>query len=600
MAYTFSFWPIIKRVYRFSWWQTTVKLGGVFQLIHFNYVRWKNFLSTGNNFTEIQLDRNSTTLIIGENGAGKSTILDAICFGLFGKPFRNIKKGQLLNSVNESNCVVEVEFKVGGKDVKVIRGIKPNKFEIYINGKMYNQDANARDYQKYLEQQILKLNYRSFTQVVILGSSTFVPFMQLKARHRREVVEEILDIQIFSLMNMILKQRLKTIEADYRELDYKQSLTSEKLKLKRKYIQDLQDNRRKLIEEKTLLVSINEEEVFKKKRKIADLQDDIESMHEKISNSTKITNQFDKLNDLNSQLKTKHKSHKKLVKFFEENEDCPVCQQHIDEVYKDTMISRENEKSDKLTVGIKELADKLEATKVKISVINEVNQNIQSNNVEIAKENSSIGELEKFNATLQTEVKQLEEGHVDQGDHEQVESLNEEFKMVSDEKEKLREEKVYAEAARSMLTDQGIKTKIIKQYLPIMNKLINTYLSSMEFYVNFTLDENFDETIKSRYRDDFTYASFSEGEKMRIDLALLFTWRAVAKMKNSTNTNLLILDEIFDSSLDGTGTDEFLKILNTLGDENVFVISHKQDALADKFRSTVKFEKIKNFSHISE
>ena len=569
-------------------------------MIHFNYVRWKNFLSTGNNFTEIQLDRNSTTLIIGENGAGKSTILDAICFGLFGKPFRNIKKGQLLNSVNESNCVVEVEFKVGGKDVKVIRGIKPNKFEIYINGKMYNQDANARDYQKYLEQQILKLNYRSFTQVVILGSSTFVPFMQLKARHRREVVEEILDIQIFSLMNMILKQRLKTIEADYRELDYKQSLTSEKLKLKRKYIQDLQDNRRKLIEEKTLLVSINEEEVFKKKRKIADLLDDIESMHEKISNSTKITNQFDKLNDLNSQLKTKHKSHKKLVKFFEENEDCPVCQQHIDEVYKDTMISRENEKSDKLTVGIKELADKLEATKVKINVINEVNQNIQSNNVEIAKENSSIGELEKFNATLQTEVKQLEEGHVDQGDHEQVESLNEEFKMVSDEKEKLREEKVYAEAARSMLTDQGIKTKIIKQYLPIMNKLINTYLSSMEFYVNFTLDENFDETIKSRYRDDFTYASFSEGEKMRIDLALLFTWRAVAKMKNSTNTNLLILDEIFDSSLDGTGTDEFLKILNTLGDENVFVISHKQDALADKFRSTVKFEKIKNFSHISE
>ena len=569
-------------------------------MIHFNYVRWKNFLSTGNNFTEIQLDRNSTTLIIGENGAGKSTILDAICFGLFGKPFRNIKKGQLLNSVNESNCVVEVEFKVGGKDVKVIRGIKPNKFEIYINGKMYNQDANARDYQKYLEQQILKLNYRSFTQVVILGSSTFVPFMQLKARHRREVVEEILDIQIFSLMNMILKQRLKTIEADYRELDYKQSLTSEKLKLKRKYIQDLQDNRRKLIEEKTLLVSINEEEVFKKKRKIADLQDDIESMHEKISNSTKITNQFDKLNDLNSQLKTKHKSHKKLVKFFEENEDCPVCQQHIDEVYKDTMISRENEKSDKLTVGIKELADKLEATKVKINVINEVNQNIQSNNVEIAKENSSIGELEKFNATLQTEVKQLEEGHVDQGDHEQVESLNEEFKMVSDEKEKLREEKVYAEAARSMLTDQGIKTKIIKQYLPIMNKLINTYLSSMEFYVNFTLDENFDETIKSRYRDDFTYASFSEGEKMRIDLALLFTWRAVAKMKNSTNTNLLILDEIFDSSLDGTGTDEFLKILNTLGDENVFLISHKQDALADKFRSTVKFEKIKNFSHISE
>ena len=569
-------------------------------MIHFNYVRWKNFLSTGNNFTEIQLDRSSTTLIIGENGAGKSTILDALCFSLFGKPFRNINKPQLLNSVNASNCVVEVEFKVGGKEVKVVRGIKPNVFEIYINGKMYNQDANARDYQKYLEQQILKLNYRSFTQVVILGSSTFIPFMQLKARHRREVVEEILDIQIFSLMNMILKQKLKTIEADHRELEYKESLTSEKLSLKERYIQDIQDNRRKLIEEKTVLISGNEEEIFKKKRKVADLQDDIEGMHKKISNAAKVVEQFDKLNDLNSQLKTKHRSHKRLIKFFEENEDCPTCQQHIDEVFKDTMISKENNKYDKLTVGIKELADKLEATKVKINVINEVNKNIQSNNVEIAKENSSIGELEKFNAALDTEIKQLQDGHVDKKDHEEVVNLREEFDTVSKEKNKLREEKIYNEAVRTMLTDQGIKTKIIKQYLPIMNKLINTYLTSMEFYVNFTLDENFDETIKSRYRDDFTYASFSEGEKMRIDLALLFTWRAVAKMKNSANTNLLILDEIFDSSLDGTGTDEFLKILNTLGDENVFVISHKQDALADKFRSTIRFEKIKNFSHISE
>ena len=569
-------------------------------MIHFNYVRWKNFLSTGNNFTEIQLDRSSTTLIIGENGAGKSTILDALCFGLFGKPFRNINKPQLLNSVNASNCLVEVEFKVGGKDVKVVRGIKPNIFEIYINGKMYNQDANSRDYQKYLEQQILKLNYRSFTQVVILGSSTFIPFMQLKARHRREVVEEILDIQIFSLMNMILKQKLKTIEADHRELEYKESLTSEKLTLKKRYIQDIQDNRRKLIEEKTVLISENEEEIFKKKRKISDLQDDIECMHEKISNAAKVVEQFDKLNDLNSQLKTKHRSHKRLIKFFEENEDCPTCQQHIDEDYKDTMLSKENKKYDKLTVGIKELADKLEATKVKINIINEVNKNIQSNNVEIAKENSSIGELEKFNATLDTEIKQLQDGHVDKKDHEEVVSLQEEFDTVSKEKNKLREEKVYSDAVRTMLTDQGIKTKIIKQYLPIMNKLINTYLTSMEFYVNFTLDENFDETIKSRYRDDFTYASFSEGEKMRIDLALLFTWRAVAKMKNSANTNLLILDEIFDSSLDGTGTDEFLKILNTLSDENIFVISHKQDALADKFRSTIRFEKVKNFSHISE
>ena len=569
-------------------------------MITFECVRWKNFLSTGNNFTEIQLNKESTTLIIGENGAGKSTVLDAICFGLFGKPFRNIKKPQLLNTINGSGCVVEVEFKVSGKSIKVVRGIKPNVFEIYISGKMYNQDANARDYQKYLEQQILKLNYRSFTQVVILGSSTFVPFMQLKAQHRRDVVEEILDIQIFSLMNMILKQKLKTIDDNIKDIDYKLDLASEKVSLKEKYIKDLQDNKRKLLVEKTNLISGNEEEIFKKKRKIADLQDDIEGMHEKISNATKVVEQFDKLNDLNSQLKTKHRSHKRLIKFFEENEDCPTCQQHIDEVFKDTMISKENNKYDKLTVGLKELDDKLKATKVKINIINEVNQNIQSNNVEIAKENSSICQLEKFNASLQTEVDHLENGQVESTDHIDLKELREEISTLTDLKSKLREDKTYAEASKNMLQDTGIKTKIIKQYLPIMNKLINTYLSSMEFYVNFTLNENFEENIKSRYRDDFTYESFSEGEKMRIDLALLFTWRAVAKMKNSTNTNLLILDEIFDSSLDGTGTDEFLKILNTLGDENVFVISHKQDALADKFRDTIRFEKVKNFSHIVE
>tara|TARA_B100000029_G_scaffold44379_1_gene41018 strand:+ start:2241 stop:3950 length:1710 start_codon:yes stop_codon:yes gene_type:complete len=569
-------------------------------LINFKYVRWKNFLSTGNNFTEIQLDRDSTTLIIGENGAGKSTVLDALCFGLFGKPFRNINKPQLLNTVNGSGCIVEVEFKVGSKNIKVIRGIKPNVFEIYINGKMYNQDANARDYQKYLEQQILKLNYRSFTQVVILGSSTFVPFMQLKARHRREVVEEILDIQIFSLMNMILKQRLKTIDVDYRELDFKSQLTKEKLTLKQKYIQDIQDNRRKLLIEKTILINGNEEEVFKKKRAISILQDDTDTMHKEISNSTKIVERYNKLKDIHSQLKEKHRAHERLVGFFEKNEDCPTCQQHIDEVFKTTMITKENDKKDKLVDGIKDLMDELEATKIKMEKIDEINKSIQNKNVDIAKENSSISQLEKFNATLQSEVKQLEEGHVDKKDHTEVKTLKEELLGITSEKDKLKEERTYSEAARTMLTDQGIKTKIIKQYLPIMNKLINTYLTSMEFYVNFTLNENFEESIKSRYRDDFSYESFSEGEKMRIDLALLFTWRAVAKMKNSANTNLLMLDEIFDSSLDGSGTDEFLKILNTLGDENVFVISHKQDALADKFRSTIKFEKVKNFSHIVE
>jgi DNA repair exonuclease SbcCD ATPase subunit len=492
-----------------------------------------------------------------------------------------------------------VEFRIGTKKVKVVRGIKPNIFEIHVNGKLYNQDANSRDYQKYLEQQILKLNYRSFTQVVILGSSTFIPFMQLKSNHRREVVEEILDIQIFSLMNMLLKQKLKTISDDMREVDYHYSLTGEKISLQENYIADVEQNREKIIREKTFLIDGNEEEIFKKRSRIADLEDDTSAMHDKISNSTKIEEKFNKLKDIQSQLKEKHRAHSKLINFFENNADCPTCQQHIDESFKDDMIGKENSKSEKLNSGMGELLEELKQTQAKINIINEVNQNIQTNRVEIAKENSSLVQLEKFNATLQAEIGGLQCGKVNRGDHEKLNELKETLSGFDMQKSKLREEQTYSEAARNMLQDTGIKTKIIKQYLPIMNRLINTYLTSMEFYVNFTLNENFEETIKSRYRDEFTYASFSEGEKMRIDLALLFTWRAVAKMKNSTNTNLLILDEIFDSSLDGTGTDEFLKILNTLGDENVFVISHKQDALADKFRSIIKFHKVKNFSHVA-
>ncbi len=567
-------------------------------MIHFETVRWKNFLSTGNNFTEIQLDRNSTTLIIGENGAGKSTILDALCFGLFGKPFRNINKGQLLNSVNSGAALVEVEFRIGPKKIKVIRGIKPNVFEIYINGNMYNQDANARDYQKYLEQQILKLNYRSFTQVVILGSSTFIPFMQLKARQRREVVEEILDIQIFSLMNILLKQQLKTISEDIREIDYSYNLTEEKIDLQRKYINDMFMHKEKLINEKTILISCNEEEVFKMKLDIKFHTENNNELLRQITDGDTVNDKHLKLKDIQSQLKEKHRAHTRLIGFFEKNEDCPTCQQHIDEVFKKDMIDTESKKSEKLVSGMEELKDELSKLSVRQKDIKDIANRIRENEVHIAKENSSLVQLEKFNATLQTEIDQLENGEVNKNDHEKLEGLKKELAGLDTQKSKLREDQTYAEAARNMLQDTGIKTKIIKQYLPVMNKLINTYLTSMEFYVNFTLDENFNETIKSRYRDEFTYASFSEGEKMRIDLALLFTWRAVAKMKNSTNTNLLVLDEIFDSSLDGTGTDEFLKILNTLGDENVFVISHKQDALADKFRSTIKFEKVKNFSHM--
>ena len=568
-------------------------------MIIFKTVRWKNFLSTGNTFIEIPLDKDSTTLIIGENGAGKSTILDALCFGLFGKPFRNINKPQLLNTVNGSSCLVEVEFDVGRKNVKVVRGIKPNVFEIYVNGKMYNQDANVRDYQKYLEQQILKLNYQSFTQVVILGSSTFVPFMQLKARHRREVVEEILDIQIFSLMNMLLKQKLKSIDEEMRNVNYEFELTSEKISLQENYIEDLEANKNKILEEKISQSSEMDNKLFIKKETIRNLEERNGELAKEISDISKTQNRFEKLKGIQATLKEKHRAHTKLIDFFENNTDCPTCQQHIDETFKNNMIDNKKDAASKVSFGMQELVDELATTEKTLAYCNDVISRIQETTVEIAKENSSIVELEKYNTKIKTEIEHLQTDNVEKEDHEKLKSLKKELALIDKQKSKLREDKTYSEAARNMLTDTGIKTKIIKQYLPIMNKLINTYLTSMEFYVNFTLNENFEESIKSRYRDDFTYASFSEGEKMRIDLALLFTWRAVAKMKNSTNTNLLILDEIFDSSLDNTGTDEFLKILNTLGNENVFVISHKQDALADKFRNTIKFEKVKNFSHVA-
>ncbi len=561
-------------------------------------MRWKNFLSTGNNFTEIQLDRNPTTLIIGENGAGKSTILDALCFGLFGKPFRNISKGQLTNTVNNSSAMVELEFQIGTKEIKVRRGIKPNVFEIYINGKMYNQDANVRDYQKYLEQQILKLNYRSFTQVVILGSSTFVPFMQLKARHRREVVNEILDIQIFSIMNLLMRERIKTITSDLRENEYQHELADEKITMQEKYIEDTKKNKKKLITEKTHLIAGNEEEVFKQEAENKILKVSNEKYLNEITDTDKVKEQYSKMKDIRSTLVEKKNTNSKMLHFFEENEDCPTCEQPL--LNAEEMISSKQKEVDKFTKALDELQDVLVKSKNRQTEISGILEKIRANEVKAAQSSSSIRELEKFNATLASEIEALQSGTVTKEEENKLKKLKKDFSFFDKEKTKLKEELTYSEAARNMLQDTGIKTKVIKKYLPIMNKLINTYLNSMEFYVNFTLDENFNETIKSRYRDEFTYASFSEGEKMRIDLALLFTWRAIAKMKNSTNTNLLILDEIFDSSLDGTGTDEFLKILNTLGNENVFVISHKQDALADKFRSTIRFEKIKNFSHVVE
>ena len=565
-------------------------------MIKFEKVRWKNFLSTGNQFTEIELDRNETTLIIGENGAGKSTVLDALCFALFGKPFRTISKSQLINTVNAMETVVEIEFSIASRKYKVIRGIKPNKFEIWQNDKMLNQEANSRDYQKILEQQILKLNYRSFTQVVILGSSTFVPFMQLKAKFRREVVEDLLDIKIFSVMNLLLRQRLKDLATELQEVEYNYKLSNEKISMQETYIKDIKNNAGVIIKDKEKTYDDNAVELGKKVSEKKTLEENQKSLFKSVDDQISTESKDTKLKDLRSTLTEKQKEKDKMINFFEKHDECPVCTQNIDNEFKTQMISTKQTEKKEITDGLLKMESELDKTKSRLDEIKKVTDVIQDNSIKIALLNTSIQELEKYQERLSSEIKELENSTINNSDEEKLKTLQEEFNQIEQNKKELKEEKVYKEASRAMLQDTGIKTKIIKQYLPIMNQLINKYLASMEFYVNFTLNESFEETIKSRFRDTFNYESFSEGEKMRIDLALLFTWRAIAKMKNSTNTNLLILDEIFDSSLDSAGTDEFLKILNTLEGENVFVISHKQDVLVDKFKHTLKFEKNKNFS----
>lgn len=567
-------------------------------MITFKYVRWKNLLSTGNTMTEIQLDRTSSTLIIGENGAGKSTILDALCFGLFNKPFRNISKKQLVNTVNNSGAVVEVEFNVSGKEVKVIRGIKPNIFEVWVNGSMINQDANARDYQKYLEQQIMGLNYRSFTQVVILGSSTFVPFMQLTTKARREVVEDILDIKIFSLMNFLLKSQTKELNENIRNTEQTYELTKEKATLQERFIKDVIENKSSIIEESRSKVASNDSSIKTKQGEIVSLDSAKEALSFDSEQKIRLEEKIRKLSRTEAALSNKRGEHERQINFFQSNEECPTCEQDITPETKQTKIDASTGKLEQLDKAITD-ANRMESEEQdRLNVIKENLSTLRKHDVEIAKIRSSISELEKFNVKLEKDIETYTQGSVSDDDKTKLAELKGKISLIEEQKSKLNEDKFYVDVARNLLQDSGIKTKIVKQYLPIMNKLVNTYLSSMDFYVQFNLDENFNETIKSRFRDEFSYASFSEGEKMRIDLALLFTWRAIAKMKNSTNTNLLILDEIFDSSLDGSGTDDFLKILDTFSDQNVFVISHKQDMLFDKFRSVVQFKKEKNFSHL--
>ena len=571
-------------------------------MIIFKTVRYKNFLSTGQQFIEIQLNRAPATLVVGENGAGKSTMLDALCFGLFQRPFRNIKKDQLINSINEKDCIVEVEFTVGKKDYKIIRCIKPNKFEIWCNGDMLNQDAAVRDYQKHLEQQILKLNFRSFTQVVILGNASFVPFMQLKARYRRQVVEEILDIEIFSKMNLMFREKQKAQDEIIKQADFDYQLLDSKIDTQKKHIDEISKNNLESIDTKKLDIKKSETDIKNYQKDIDDTMAEKAKLQKQILDEVAVKSRYKKLHTMEAKLENTCSKHKKDLKFFETYDDCPTCQQAIDKAFKSEMIDKKKIKVDEIESGMQQLEKEIVTTETRLKKINDTMILIREQELLINRFQTSVNEIQKYIAKINREIEELSDEKFSSGIATgELTQLQENLTQADLDKKKFKEEKLYIDTARVLMQDTGIKTKIIKQYLPIMNQYINKNLADMDFFVNFTLDEEFNETIKSRHRDVFNYHSFSEGEKLRIDLAILFTWREIAKLKNSTNTNLLILDEIFDSSLDSAGTDEFMKILNsTMDKENVFVISHKGDTLIDKFPRVMKFEKYKNFTRMAE
>jgi DNA repair exonuclease SbcCD ATPase subunit len=570
-------------------------------MIVFKSVSWKNFLSTGNSLNKVLLNKSQTTLIIGKNGEGKSTILDALCFSLFGKPFRNINKGQLVNSINGKGCVVEIEFTINGKEYKIVRGIKPNIFEIYINDELINQDAASRDYQKVLEQQILKLNYKTFTQVVILGSASFVPFMQLPSSQRRDVIEDILDIRIFSTMNQILKEKITDTKDTISRIEQEINLAKNLVDSQTTLIKTMTDAKTDSI--KSLLVKIddNNKEILESQVSVGSLISDIEFLSKATSEKSSIDAQIEQAKTIKSKINAKLEQCHQHHDFFEDHATCPSCSQDISEEHKSKVISDLNTKIDENNLRIEELESILGKLTLDLDNINNVQNQITQKNIELSTMNNKITLLNRMNSNLQTEIDlfKADTTNVDE-EKRKLKDLAKEAIGKIEQKTSLQEQRNLEEVANILLKDTGIKTAIIREYLPVMNKLINKYLQAMDAYIHFELDEAFNEHVKSRFRDDFTYASFSEGEKMRIDLSILFTWRQIAKMKNSVNTNLLLLDEIFDSSLDTAGTDYFLNLMNQFGENtNIFVISHKGDQLFDKFRSVIKFEKRNDFSVIA-
>tara|TARA_R100001129_G_scaffold185229_1_gene172575 strand:- start:1454 stop:3166 length:1713 start_codon:yes stop_codon:yes gene_type:complete len=566
-------------------------------MIIFRKIKWKNLLSTGNYWTEIKLDNKDSTLIVGENGSGKSTMLDALCFALFNKPFRKVSKPQLINSINGRDLIVELHFDTNNKSYKVVRGAKPNVFEIYCNGELVNQDANVRDYQEYLEKFILKLNYKSFTQIVILGSASFTPFMQLSSNDRRSIIEELLEIRVFSTMNGLLKSKMIENKDEITEKKHSIELNEQQYDLKLSYLNTIKDdNALKVQKFETEKVRCNNEIINYTNYNEANTAI-VNELQEEVKQKTKSEARIKKITKLESQIESTVNMYKKDKHFFENHDDCPTCMQHIDQDFKVKELDNLDKNIKKLDIGLNDLAQKFNDEQIKLEEIKKAQESIQELQVNIATNNNVIQAKKDRIRDIEKEIYSIK-NHKSNSEKEQkqLDSLKEILEELRVELKDLLENKGYYEAASTLLRDTGVKTKIIKQYLPIINQLTNKYLSSLDFFVNFNLDESFKETIKSRHRDDFSYSSFSEGEKQRIDMALMLTWRAVAKIKNSANTNLLILDETFDSSLDVNGTEDLMKILQLLEDVNLFVISHKGDVLQDKFMNVIKFKKERNFS----
>src|SRR5210317_176930 len=566
-------------------------------MIIFKKIRWKNFLSTGNTPIEVDLNKSPTSLIIGSNGSGKSTLLDAICFVLFNRPFRIIKKEQIVNTINNGDCVVEIDFTVGQKVYQVRRGIKPNLFEIYCDGELLNQEANTVDYQRVLEQNIMKLNYRSFVQVIILGSSSYEPFMKMKARYRRDVVEEILDIKVFTQMDLILRDQQSLLTKNITEVRHRHDLLDKEIELQSSHLNTLETRQNQDKDYKLELLEKNDENAKKLRAEIEELQNTIKNTETSVQDKDKAEKKLRQLEKIQTKIEQNLTTHKKTLQFFLDNDNCPTCTQPIDEHFKGDKCSSETKIIDKLEVGMLDLVKEISKSEEQVVAYTNLSNKIRDMNIDLAKLNTSLDGIYEHTTRINKELESLSEEDIDKLKLE-VKDLKEKLTETTSELEKITEEKKYVDILREILSEKGARKRIIKKYLPIMNQLINQYLQSMDFFISFHLDEEFKETVKSRHRDTFDYNCFSEGEKVRIDLALVFTWRAIAKMKNSTNTNLLILDEIFDSSLDGQGTEDFFKIIQTLTNENVFIISHKGDILFDKFTNIIKFEKQNNFTRL--